>query len=103
MIRYTIHLQKAGMNRVPLYQQSKKVVSREIEQTIFILDPDTNTVRSLNGTAAFRWKFLLKPTSFDELASRIMNVFDVKRSKCKSHLKKFLDDYIRRGYIKLIA
>ena len=63
-------------------------------------DISSNSVISLNKTAAFIWRCLETDRTFDEVADEMVKTFDVDRKKAEADLEKVLEILRRHGLLQ---
>ena len=71
-------------------KRSKRVVFKEINGVVYILDPRDSTVYTLNEIASFIWQLLKTSRSTKELISLIIDNFDVEKERAKADLENFI-------------
>ena len=71
-------------------KRSKRVIFKEINGVVYILDPRNATVYTLNETASFIWQSLKIPRSSEELISLITKNFNIERKKSEKDSENFI-------------
>ncbi|HKZ34571.1 MAG TPA: PqqD family protein [Patescibacteria group bacterium] len=74
-------------------RQNQKIITKVVGGKVYLLDPETVTVRTLNSVAGYLWQLLKKPVSVRALVSRITEEFDVETKTAKSDILEFLNHY----------
>lgn len=82
------------------YKINTKVISKEIDEQIFILDANEGKLRSLNPVASLIWIQLKKPKSLAQLVDKILEEFDVEEKTAHRDAQEFLRKYLKKGLIK---
>lgn len=77
----------------------KRVVFREVEGLVYILDPRNATIHTLNQTASFIWLRLKAGQTIGELTQAVMENFKVEEKKAKADIKDFVSEYLEEGFL----
>lgn len=82
-------------------RQSDKVVSHKFEGTVYILDPQKNTIRALNDTAGFIWNSIDKRRSVASVITNLTDKFNVPQKRAYQDVLRYLSKLIRLGYVSV--
>jgi hypothetical protein len=81
------------MTDVVRYVAKTEVSAREEEGGTLLYDPDADQVTIVNAAGAELWAALAEPRTVDELAGRLVEVFDgVELEQAKADVTAFLED-----------
>lgn len=61
---------------------------------------DTNGMVILNSTGRYVWELLAEDRSVDELATAVVERFDVDRERARADVQAFLDDITHIGLVE---
>ena len=78
---------------------NKKIIFKEADGLIYILDANEGKLRSLNETASFIWTNMKKPVSRKEILAKLLQEFDIDLETAKKDLNSFLEKYSSKGLI----
>lgn len=76
-------------------RKSKKIISKEVDGVVYILDPRNSTVHTLNETASFIWWCLKVPRSLKQLISLMVEEFKVGEKKAAQDIEDFILHYLK--------
>lgn len=82
-------------------KRSKRVIFKEVEGIVYILDPRSSTIHTLNETASFIWQHLNTPCSVKELTTLMTENFDVEEKKAAVDIKDFTLRYLKEKLVVL--
>lgn len=85
------------------YKVKEDIYAKKIDGGWFILDKDKKSIRELNDTAGLIWGLLRKPSSLDEAVKSVCDTFKVDRAIAKRDTQKFINEYVREGYIEVVS
>lgn len=80
-------------------KRNKSVIFKEVDETVYILDPRNSTVHTLNETASFIWRCLKKPCTLKRLVSLMIKEFDVEAKKAAVDLEDFILQYLKEQFL----
>lgn len=78
------------------------VIYREMGGIIYILDPKTATIRTLNESASFLWKALKKPLTLHDLTDLVCREYEVSEKTAKNDTEEFVSRYLEQGFLQTI-
>ncbi|MEK7543647.1 MAG: PqqD family protein [Patescibacteria group bacterium] len=78
------------------------LIQKEHNGTIYIVDPVTETIHTLNETATSIWKYLRKPRSVQNIIHMVTDEFDVDYAQAKEDIIKFLTVYLNKKLLNTI-
>ncbi|PJA55586.1 hypothetical protein CO165_02775 [Candidatus Roizmanbacteria bacterium CG_4_9_14_3_um_filter_33_18] len=81
------------------YKMNPSATYKVFDGEVHILDYKTANIHSLNSTASFIWKQLIKPTSEKALIEKMVKEFDVEEKELKKDLVEFFELYLENGFI----
>ncbi len=73
-----------------IYSRSTAVLSSHVGEEIFLYDPAKERYFHLNNTAAAVWKSLAGPKTASEIASDLLELFEVDIETCSSSVEAVL-------------
>jgi hypothetical protein len=82
---------KISSNEV--FQRASNVVFKDVDGIVYILDPKTNTIHTLNETASYLWRALYKPHTIPELVKLLSGVFEVHAKEAERDIHSFIAHY----------
>ena len=82
-------------------KRSRRVIFKEVDGVVYILDPRNSTIYTLNETASFIWQSLKTPRSIKELISLLTKSFKVGKVKAKTDLEDFISQYLEEELLTL--
>jgi len=91
------------MNQNLVIKKMGRIVSREVEDKIIILDPQEGNVYTFNNTAAHIWKFLYKKRALSEIVKKISIDFDIPEDQIQKDVSAFIREGIRNKLFKQSA
>ena len=71
----------------------------ELGDELVALDADNGHCFGFNGVAAWVWRRLADPATFEQLRAGLLDEYDVSDEQCTSELQALLDDLVERGLI----
>ncbi|MBI5620159.1 PqqD family protein [Candidatus Gottesmanbacteria bacterium] len=78
------------------------LIQKEHNGTIYIVDPTTETIHTLNETASAIWRYLYKPRSIKNIIRLVTEEFDVGSERAKEDVIKFLTDYFNKNLLNVV-
>jgi hypothetical protein len=82
------------------YLRNHKIVERRIDDTVFLVNPEADTVFYLNPLGTAIWQLLAKPISAAEAANIVQLAFpDVPSKKITEDVSKLLDALNKRNLV----
>jgi hypothetical protein len=80
-------------------KRNNKVIFKEIDETIYILDSKNTTIHTLNETASFIWKQLKRPLEIKELTDLLCKNYKVEKKRAVKDISEFIKKYIKQEFI----
>jgi hypothetical protein len=84
-------------------QRNDTITYKTVGSTVYILDPKTNTIHTLNGTGSFIWNKIKKPTTMEALVSSITEEYNVTQKEALVDTQSFVKKYREYGYILMLS
>lgn len=84
----------------PIYKRSADLMEADLGEEIVALHLDQGTCFGFNEVAAWIWRRLEQPASFDQLRDELLDLYDVSSDQCTQELRTVLDDLVEK---KLVA
>ena len=75
------------------------IIYKIFEDEVHVLDYKTANIYTLNETASFIWKQLLKVATKKELVEKMKKEFDVSEKIIKKDIEEFLNEYLEKEFI----
>jgi hypothetical protein len=63
----------------------------DIGEELVALDPQQGNCFGFNDVAAWVWRRLERPATFDQLRDELVGAYDVSEEQCAAELKELLD------------
>lgn len=83
-------------------QRNPKTTYKLVDSVVYILDPRTSTIHTLNDTSSFIWNHIKKPVKIGDLVALITEEYDVPYKTAQKDADVFIKKYIAAGYIKRV-
>ncbi|HOJ85426.1 MAG: PqqD family protein [Elusimicrobiales bacterium] len=78
---------------------SDKIIWREIEGEIFIIDPSNEKIHELNETASFVFKSIDKGLDRKKIAEKILSNYDADKRTLEKDLEDLISEFKDKGII----
>jgi len=78
----------------------KKVIQKEHNDTLYLVDPKTETIHTLNETASCIWKYIQKPKSVLNIIQMVTTTYNVSRLQATRDVINFLEIYLDRNLLE---
>lgn len=85
----------------PEYRRSTDLLEADVGDELVALDPGTGTCLGFNEVAAFVWRRLSSPATFEQLTHDLLAEYDVNEQQCVSELRELLNDMTARGLVTI--
>ncbi len=82
--------------------RNNKVIFKDVEGVVYILDHRNATIHTLNETASFLWRKLRTAKSIDKLSRTLCNSYEVKKTKATKDIKDFLQKYLKQDFLVIV-
>ena len=86
-----------------VYQRAVELLEADIHDELVALEPHAGTCFGFNNVAAFVWRKLEQPRTFDELRADLLATYDVDEAQCESELKELLAEMQGEGLVAASA
>lgn len=80
---------------------SPRVLTREVDGELVLLDLETETYLGLDAVALRMWKSLTAAASIDGAFDELLEVYDVGPDRLRADLDRLVDEMVRRGLIEV--
>lgn len=80
--------------------KSKKTASREIENFVFIVVPEKDTLCKLDEVGSFIWGLLDDPKNIDEITENVYNEFEVDYKTAKDDVENFINLLLEKDIVE---
>lgn len=84
----------------PVYKRSADLMEADLGEEIVALHLDQGTCFGFNEVAAWIWRRLEEPATFEQLRDELLDMYDVTSEQCTGELRALLDDLVEK---KLVA
>lgn len=82
-----------------IYKRDNGIYSKNIQGKWYFLERNKKVMRELNEVGSFIWGLLGKECSFEDIVKKVSKEFNVGSKKIDGDIKKFIDGYVKEGYI----
>ena len=83
------------------YVQAPGVVVRQVDEDVFLSDPDTGTVHHIDAIAMAIWRLLAEPQSVPEIATLLQEAFpETNRTTISRDLDDLIHDLLKNELIE---
>ena len=80
--------------------RNPEIVTREIDDTVFLVGTDNDTVFHLNTIGAAIWRLLSQPVSAPKITQTLVNAFpDIPAEQLRDDVEKLFSDLDARGFL----
>jgi hypothetical protein len=86
-----------------VYRRAIHLLEAGIGNELVALDPEAGSCFGFNEVAAWVWRRLAEPATFEQLRDGLLREYDVSDEQCTSELKALLDDLVQRGLISSVS
>ena len=83
----------------PIYVRSATVLAAELRGALIAPDPDSEGLLEFGPVAAFLWRTLKRPKTFDQLRDCLLAEYDVSPEQCSEDLRRLLHDLRSNGLV----
>lgn len=80
---------------------SSKIIWKDIDNKIYILQPERREIHSLNETASFIWRLLAKNYDLKTIIKKLQGTYDVRPQVAKRDLLDFVNKFIREKFLTI--
>lgn len=74
-----------------IYRRAVSLLEAEIDDELVGLEPTMGACFGFNDVAAWVWKRLERPATFDQLRDELLGAYDVSEEQCTAELRELLD------------
>jgi Coenzyme PQQ synthesis protein D (PqqD) len=82
-----------------VYRRAAKLMEADVGDELLALDPERGHCIGFNEVAAWVWRRLAEPASFDQLRDGLLAEYEVDPNQCAAELRELLDELVKRGLI----
>lgn len=82
-----------------VYRQNPSTAGRVINGMAFVITPDSNTMHTLNPTAALVWELAKSGFTIEQAATALTSRFDVTEEVAVNDIAECCSDLVRRGIL----
>ncbi len=85
---------------MPRYRRNPDVVERSVDDTVFLVEPDSQAIYHLEAVGAALWRLLENPTEIADAVDLLHQAFpDVARDHIERDVTRVIADLESRGLI----
>lgn len=77
-----------------IIKRNPKIISKKIDEVIFIIDINQEKFYELNQTASAIWQYLWKPRKFQEIVIHIASNFDTSLPKARKDIAELIGEHL---------
>ena len=81
------------------YRRAVDLMEADLGDELVALDPNAGNCFGFNEVAAWVWRKLEKPATFDQLRDELLQDYEVSDAQCSAELQHLLDDLVARGLV----
>ena len=97
---YSSQKKKIACKENSIYVRNPKIAQRRIDDSTFLIDPDTDKVFYLDALSSGIWHLLNKPISMDDASHIVQQAFpDTCPKKIAKDLTKLMNEMHRRHLV----
>ncbi len=86
--------------KIPFYVRNPKISERSIDDTVFLINPDTDIVFYLNPLSTGVWQLLKEPISVFDAANIVQQAFpEMPSSKITKDVLRLINDMSRKNLV----
>ncbi len=83
-----------------LYTRRANVAEREVDDAVFLVTSESETVFHLNATGGVVWRLLAEPTSIQQVVAVLHEAFpDVARERIETDVATVIDGLVDQGFV----
>lgn len=81
------------------FKRNPNTIFKVSDNTVYILDPNDNTLHTLNETASYIWETLNKPQTEAEICKKLIDTFEISVDEAKKDVAQFLQHLQSRKFV----
>ena len=83
-----------------LYARNPRITGREVENDLFLVDPDSDETYHLNVTGVALWRLFADPTSVETVLEVLQGAFpEVARNQLEADVDSLVADLLEHGLL----
>ena len=98
---YDILLSAEARNAQVKYQRTKELMEAELGADIVALDTERGRCFGFNEVAAWVWRRLEAPATFEQLHHGLLEAFEVGEDECRLELRALLEDLVAKDLVSI--
>lgn len=84
------------------YRVSSHITSKELDGTLYILDPHKGHLHTLNETAQLVWTQIIQKSSVTTIIQSVVNTYQVSDRQAKKDVYQLIERWTKLGIIELV-
>ena len=89
-----------AIQKISYYVRNPKIAKRQIDDTVFLIDPDNDIVFYLNPLSTGIWQLLREPSSIRDVTTIIKQAFpEMSSKKIAKDVAKLIKDMSKRNLV----
>ena len=85
------------------YKRSHDAVASTLDDSVCLFNLKTCNYFSLNETGSAIWACIQKPVTVDEIATNIIELYDISHEECCREIERWLQAAAAQGVIDVIS
>lgn len=81
------------------YRRAVDLMEADLGDELVALDPNAGNCFGFNEVAAWVWRRLENPATFDQLREGLLQDYEVSEAQGSAELQQLLDDLVARGLV----
>ncbi|MGC8867101.1 MAG: PqqD family protein [Elusimicrobiales bacterium] len=78
---------------------SPRIIWRQIDGEVFVIDPLNEKIYEMNETASFVFKMIKKGLDIERIVKKMIDCYDVKEDKCRDDVLEIIEYLLRNEVI----
>lgn len=83
----------------PVYRRAAELMEADLGNELVTLDPKVGNCFGFNAVAAWVWRRLAEPATFEQLRNGLLAEYDVSPEQCSQELQALLDDLVTKRLV----
>lgn len=84
-----------------LLKKSNDLIEANLGESLALMSIESGKYFGMNQVAKYIWKEMDEEISFDDLISRLINLFDIDSETCASNCREFLNQLYQKNMVNL--